>query len=434
MLGIQRACRRHVFPILSRRNATLQTSAEGSSQIPPSLLSTTSSATVPPENARSSTDLPTKSDEPSESSSAPKPRSKAIVPRRRPNISLENPRKWNPPVKKGLLPAYDEAMKLIEHDSKTLKKEATELRKRLEALSGGASGENVQDREAEVESIRKKLSILDIQAYINLPSVRWKAANGMADMTKPVYRQLVEQKWRTRGDLDLLMERIHQMNVIPDLLPTFHPSLDLRITFPEPPPQSTYLRTRVKRRHTAVEPGSYLLPEQTRRAPRLYTSVFHTETRLYTLAMIDPDVPDPENSSFTTYLHWLAPNIPLSATSKSPLVLAPPLTYYVPPHPQKGSPYHRYCLFLLPQPDAAQSMKIPVIKDDARRGFNLRKFCENHGYDVSAGGGAHMWREVWNDTVSDIYTDTLKLPEPVFAYPPVQDRYGEVKKQSKYSK
>lgn len=146
-------------------------------------------------------------------------------------------------------------------------------------------------------------------------------------MTKPVYRHLVEQKWRTRGDLDLLvrlsqlineylthfelfvfslpkMERIHQMNVVPDLLPTFHPSLDLRITFPEPPPLSTYLRTRVKRRHAAVEPGSYLLPEQvclfialsfllmfmllqTRRAPRLYTSVFHTETRLYTLVMID---------------------------------------------------------------------------------------------------------------------------------------------------
>lgn len=101
------------------------------------------------------------------------------------------------------------------------------------------------------------------------------------------------------------------------------------------------------------------------------------------------------------------PNIPLSATSKSPIVPAPPLTYYVPPHPQKGSPYHRYCLFLLPQPDATQPTKIPVIKDEVRLGFNLREFCGAHGYDVSAGGGAHMWREVWNETVSDIYRDTL---------------------------
>lgn len=52
------------------------------------------------------------------------------------------------------------------------------------------------------------------------------------------------------------------MNVVPDLLPTLHPSFDLRITFPEPPPKSTYLRTRVKRRYSAVEPGVFLLPEQ----------------------------------------------------------------------------------------------------------------------------------------------------------------------------
>ena len=60
------------------------------------------------------------------------------------------------------------------------------------------------------------------------------------------------------------MERIHQMHVIPDLLPTFHPSFDLRLTFPEPPPKSTFLRTRVKRRYAPVEPGVFLLPEQVR--------------------------------------------------------------------------------------------------------------------------------------------------------------------------
>jgi len=419
---------------------------EENSHIPPSLLSTKSSTPVPSQDASTSTAAASEEEKPgentksqeAETSTESKPRSKVIGPRRRPNISLENPRKWNPPVKKGLLPAYDEALRLIEHDSSILKKEAAELKKRLEVLEGGAaagdSNEDAQTREAEAESIKQKLSILDIQAYVNLPAVRWKAANGMADMTKPVFRHLIEQKWRTKGDLDLLMERIHQMNVIPDLLPTFRPSLDLRITFPEPPPQSTYLRTRIKRRHAAIEPGEYLLPEQTRRAPRLYTSVFHPETRLYTLVMIDSDVPEPENSSFSTYLHWLAPNIPLSATSKNPIVPTPPLTYYVPPHPQRGSPYHRYCIFLLPQPDSAQTIKVPVIKDEARRGFNLRQFCETHGYDASAGGGAHMWREVWNETVSDIYRDTLKLPEPIFAFPPAQDRYGDVKKLLKYSK
>jgi large subunit ribosomal protein L35 len=52
------------------------------------------------------------------------------------------------------------------------------------------------------------------------------------------------------------------MNVVPDVLPDLHPSLDLRVTFPEPPPRSVYLRTRIKRSYKQVEPGVYLLPEQ----------------------------------------------------------------------------------------------------------------------------------------------------------------------------
>ena len=102
----------------------------------------------------------------------------------------------------------------------------------------------------------------------------------LADMTKPVYRHLAEKKWRNDGDLDLLvsgasltmhtspdcvqMERIHQMNVVPDVLPSLHPSFDLRLTFPEPPPQSVYLRTRSKRQHKQVEPGVFLVSEQVR--------------------------------------------------------------------------------------------------------------------------------------------------------------------------
>ena len=58
------------------------------------------------------------------------------------------------------------------------------------------------------------------------------------------------------------MERIHTMHVVPDLLAALHPSFDLRVTFPEPPPKSVYLRTRVKRRYKQVEPGIFLLPEQ----------------------------------------------------------------------------------------------------------------------------------------------------------------------------
>lgn len=61
---------------------------------------------------------------------------------------------------------------------------------------------------------------------------------------------------------DVKMERIHQMNVVPDVLPALHPSFDLRINFPEAPPEDIRLRTRVKRKYEKIEPGVLLVPEQ----------------------------------------------------------------------------------------------------------------------------------------------------------------------------
>ena len=122
--------------------------------------------------------------------------------------------------------------------------------------------------------------------------------------------------------------------------------------------------------------------------------------------MLDADVPDPENQSFTTYLHWVEPNIALSASTSGSL---PDLTHtkYIPPHPQRGTPYHRYCLFLLPHKDPNAKISLPPTTDEARRGFDLRQFCEKHGIEAGKGGAAQMWREVWDETVSDIYKHTL---------------------------
>lgn len=58
------------------------------------------------------------------------------------------------------------------------------------------------------------------------------------------------------------MERVYQMNVVPDVLPVLRPSIDLQLAFPEGPPQSVVARTRRARKYKTVEPGVYLLPEQ----------------------------------------------------------------------------------------------------------------------------------------------------------------------------
>ncbi|KAN0101061.1 hypothetical protein V8E55_001045 [Tylopilus felleus] len=86
-----------------------------------------------------------------------------------------------------------------------------------------------------IKEMEDKLHYLAIQSQINFPRGSVKCANGMADMSKVVYRHIMEQRWRKEGALDLLMERIHQMHVVPDVVPDIHPSFDLRVSFPEHP-------------------------------------------------------------------------------------------------------------------------------------------------------------------------------------------------------
>ncbi|KAG8220250.1 phosphatidylethanolamine-binding protein [Butyriboletus roseoflavus] len=339
---------------------------------------------------------------------------------RRPNISLEQPRDWKRPLAHGVLPAFDEALKFIKADSEALKVEMQNVQVSLRAAEHAPEQDSVAIRQMEA-----KLSYLEIQSKINFPEVQWKCANGMANMSKAVDRHIIEQRWRKEGALDLLMERVHQMHVVPDAVPDFHPSFDLRVSFPEH--QTKVVSTVPK--YKFVEPGIYLLPEQTIDPPRLHKDVFHTDERLYTLIMIDPDVPDEANNTYQSFLHWLQPNIPLSATSPSLISNINSHTKYIPPHPQKGTPYHRYTVLLLPQ---KSQIDVPVVEMDQRLGFPVREFMAKYNLDGSIGGGAHMWRGEWNPAVSRIYQDLLKTGEPVYGKPPKPDRYADVRGKNRY--
>jgi large subunit ribosomal protein L35 len=88
----------------------------------------------------------------------------------RPSISLERPREWNPPVPPGFIPAYDEAVAYIQANAAAVKAEADALQLNLEKGQVPIEG---------LEDAKKKLNTLEIMAEVNLPEVRWKAANGM---------------------------------------------------------------------------------------------------------------------------------------------------------------------------------------------------------------------------------------------------------------
>lgn len=83
-------------------------------------------------------------------------------------------------------------------------------------------------------------------------------------------------------------------------------------------------------------------------------------------------------------------------------------TPYIPPHPQRGTPYHRYVLLLLPQSDPTKPLEIPIVADSDRLGFDTRSFLQQWGLDGAKGGGAHMFREVWDTDVSKVYSRVLR--------------------------
>lgn len=147
----------------------------------------------------------------------------------------------------------------------------------------------------------------------------------------------------------------------------------------------------------------------------------------------------------------MVPNIELSALAHRIKV---PKGNYLPPHPQAGTPYHRYAILLFQNP-RGEKLNLPVSDYlTTRDQFDMRSFVAQHGFDMDTkghGGGVFMWREVWDETVSDIYRNTLsqfklysshehrsanilsEIPEPKYGKIPKFDMYGEVKEMKKYT-
>ncbi|GAA5895427.1 YbhB/YbcL family Raf kinase inhibitor-like protein [Sporobolomyces salmoneus] len=292
---------------------------------------------------------------------------------------------YSAPIKPGVLPAYDQALAYIARDREQKLKD-------LEELKG--------NKEVDQAVLEK----LEVEAWSNDPETRWKANNGQADLSKPVFRFLAERKWRKEGDLAILMQRVTQMSVTPDLLPEIVPEADLRIRIGE----------------EQIVPGVFTSPADTREGIEVSAQVFHSDERLYTLLLLDPDVPDELNQSFTTFAHWIVPNIPLSATSSSvlPLSSLPSTLLYIPPHPQNGTPYHRYTVLLFAQPENA---KLQLEESEIERlDFDVRDFAAEHKLEAK---GVSFFRQKWDKSVSQIYEEVLQQPEPRYGRPPKMDTY-----------
>lgn len=168
-------------------------------------------------------------------------------------------------------------------------------------------------------------------------------------MNKPIYRYLADRDWRSYKR-EMLMQRIEQMTVTPDVLARIDPTLETILSFPAP--GNTH-------RRRMVQHGDFVDSRVSETAPQLQIRKFDKGEKLYTIAVINSDVPNVKRDGFEYRCHFLACNVPISPTKgfvhfekldQENQVVLP----WLPAYAQKGAPYQRMSIWVLEQPPAEE--------------------------------------------------------------------------------
>ncbi|PMD59228.1 PEBP-like protein [Hyaloscypha bicolor E] len=249
------------------------------------------------------------------------------------------------------------------------------------SINGGRKFKQVR-----LDSMRRHLEYLKIQADINDPLIKKRFEDGQGDMTKPIYRYLADRKWRDY-QRKIIVQRIEQLAVVPDVLPFFEPTAEVRLAF----------------RQKNVQPGEFVDSRISEVSARLKVQVFDKGERLVTVAVVDSDVPIVDKDWFASRCHYLAANIPLSPTETSlPLSKATEgqlIHPWLPAFAQKGSPYHRYTVFVLQQ-KPGQILDTATLKEKIKRdGFSMRRFVDRNNVTPI---GMSIFRSIWDEGTAGV--------------------------------
>jgi large subunit ribosomal protein L35 len=300
---------------------------------------------------------------------------------------------------------FQEARKVLQADRGEKLEAIAKERARIAHLSA-QDASSIKGGEAQkqirLDSMRRHLEDLKILADINDPLIKKRFEDGEGiqfcsrrindlnintdstpgDMNKPIYRYLADKKWRSYQRL-VIEQRIHQLGVVPDVLPHFEPTADVRLAF--------------KSRN--VQPGEFVDSRVSEVPARLKVQVFDKGERLVSVVVVDSDIPDLEKDSFDSRCHFLATNIPISPTETSvPLAKTKPDTQLVlpwlPPYAQKGAPYHRLSIFVLQQAEG-KTLDPAALKEAVKRdGFRLRSFADKYQLEPI---GFNIFRSQWDE-------------------------------------
>ncbi|WOO81542.1 54S ribosomal protein L35, mitochondrial [Vanrija pseudolonga] len=313
------------------------------------------------------------------------------------------PAAFEPALPAGAEPAYDAALAYIAEENKL-------QRERLAKLQAKAGAKPTP------EQVRR-IARLEVDAYVNDPAIRrtFKTTGGKGLFAQPVFRNLAERKWKKEGELDLIMQRVYQLGVIPDLLADHLPAAAIRIA--------------------GIEAGSIQSSEQFATPPEVTVQLFNhpvagvtgsaTPEAKYTLLVIDADAPSHETHSFVERLHFAKTDIPLSVVSDEVNLFTAAgkeVLAYEPFAPARGTGKHRYAFIVIKQGDAAPSAEIK------RDGFNIRTFFAANGLATSDVIAATLIRSQWTEEAADhigkTYQEFRGQSAPEYGKPPKEAKYG----------
>lgn len=178
------------------------------------------------------------------------------------------------------------------------------------------------------------------------------------------------------------------MKVIPDVLPHCDPVVETKM----------YYGKRL------VQPGEFVNSLVSTTPPKLDVQMFEGGQKLVTIAIVDPDVPNVEKDTYDYKTHFVAVNIPISATSTkidlTQLAESQVVFPWVPPVAQKGSPYHRLSLFVMEQKDSL-ALDAEAIKANEPRLENVKLRTLQGRYKLKP-IGAHLFRTQWDETMLQV--------------------------------
>ncbi|KAL1601233.1 mitochondrial 54S ribosomal protein YmL35 [Nothophoma quercina] len=286
---------------------------------------------------------------------------------------------------------FQEARKFLQEDRQEKLKEIKTQQQRIQNVAASVASE--QSKRDRIARMKMHLNDLIIAADINDPVVKRKFEDGQGDMNKPIYRHLAEKKWR-EFKRKVLEQRVTQLAVVPDLLGSLNLVADIDLSFGR----------------KTIAPGDFVESDISEKMPTLHVQTFTPGEKLVTVAVVDADVPVPEEDGFSTRCHFIASNIRISPSETSiPLQriaeddkksaddkkIALP---WVAPWAHKGAPYHRLALVVLEQHEAKKFdlSKLSTLKRD---GFNLRNFVASQRLKPLT---ATLFRIKWDESMAGV--------------------------------